>query len=322
MQRALALSWLIPFAATLAWGQPGDTLAIKHDAVACVVAGQHPQLAAAIAPQSPSTRGRIFFRAGETVSWYFVDMNVDATGRYVGVLPRPLPDTRAIQYYIEASDSGYAPGRTADAAPRVVRSAGDCHDGRTAVAVANAKVVVHALSKAASRAPSGFASTGVVAAGGVSPALLLGGLAVAGGATAGVVAATHKDSGPAPTPEPTPVPCIWNPNVYLEIGLQCADIQSAVRAGCPIGFQVGVGRWPTIADLQKALAGYRGVIAVDGANLPVTYEGPTIHTGQGQPSGYGNRARAVWDATVGTHTVTGFWTIDRNGIASCTFVVQ
>lgn len=84
---------------------------------------------------------------------------------------------------------------------------------------------------------------------------------------------------------------------------------------------MGVGRWATPADLQKALAGHRGVIAVGGQELPVTNEGPTLHTGGAEASGFGDRARATWLASSGTHTVSGYWTIHPDAVSRCTLTV-
>lgn len=119
----------------------------------------------------------------------------------------------------------------------------------------------------------------------------------------------------------TPPRFVVPPFAYYEIGgygSRCADMEQIVN-GQLLGFQKGIGRWPSVAALQDALAGMSASIEIDGMPLAVYYEGPTWHTG-GDPPGYGDRARANWRATPGEHTVTGGWTGEE--IYSCTFTVD
>lgn len=110
----------------------------------------------------------------------------------------------------------------------------------------------------------------------------------------------------------------------FEIGQQfpqeCANLNN-VRPGSTITFQVGVGRWPTPAEKEIALAGQYAVISLDDLPLSVFYEGTTWHDGGGLPGGYGDRARANWVATSGTHTVTALWTNQRQA-SGCTFTIS
>jgi hypothetical protein len=116
--------------------------------------------------------------------------------------------------------------------------------------------------------------------------------------------------------------CPSSDRAFHEIALDCAGIQRDAKTGCALGLQVGVGRWSTVAELQHALTGHRAVITVDGQELPVSNEGPTMHVGGGEASGFGDRARATWTATRGTHAAVGYWTIHPDVVSRCEFTVQ
>jgi uncharacterized protein YgiM (DUF1202 family) len=106
------------------------------------------------------------------------------------------------------------------------------------------------------------------------------------------------------------------------IGTMC-QMMNDIRAGQSVTFQTGTGRWPTIEEYEAARAGMSAAISIDGAGLGVYYEGPTWHTGGPTADGYGDRARADWIASSGTHTVTGQWFGHPGGSSThvCTFTV-
>lgn len=135
--------------------------------------------------------------------------------------------------------------------------------------------------------------------------------------------ATHPLPGSHLNPEDctTPPRFVVPPFEYYEIGgfgTRCPDMEQIVPDQL-LGFQKGIGRWPTVAEMQGALAGMSASIAIDGEPLVIYYEGPTWHTG-GPPPGYGDRGRANWRATPGEHTVSGGWSGDA--VYSCTFTVD
>ncbi len=123
----------------------------------------------------------------------------------------------------------------------------------------------------------------------------------------------------APEPPPPPTPRATASQIY-EITHRCADLNN-VSAGETIVFQRGIGRWPTPEEKAAAMAGVTATITIDGTPLAVYYEGTTLHTGDGIPDGYGDRARANWTATPGTHTVSVFWSAYANS-DSCTFTIS
>src|SRR4029453_1478195 len=63
-------------------------LTIDHPAVACLVAGKHPVIAARFAPAEQVARARVYFRGGGQQRWYYVEM-APAEGSFRGTLPKP-----------------------------------------------------------------------------------------------------------------------------------------------------------------------------------------------------------------------------------------
>jgi hypothetical protein len=319
---ALALP-LLPAPATAA-------ITIEHDAVACVVADRYPQLLARIAPASDVSRARLYFRAAGSSAWYYVEMQPGAAG-FLGTLPKPKRSLNRLEYYFEATGADFSTGRTTDYAPPVVAETSECpRDRQPATALTSAVVIVRG-PVGAPAIPFGFSGVGVVssagaaaaaaAAGGVSTGLLLAGVGGAAAVAGGVALAAggDGDGGGAPQPAAAPVPC--PPLDVYEIDLRCDAIRQDARVGCPITFQAGIGRWPTTAEAEAALAGRTATITVDGSPLnPVSYVGITLHTGAGLPPGYGNQARATWTATAGAHVVVGRWSGDSEPV-SCSFTV-
>jgi hypothetical protein len=179
---ALAMLSLVPATA----GAQG--VEIDHKQVGCIVVGKFPKMGACFTPAAQLARGRVYFRPEGTPSWYYVDMKSDQPC-FTGILPKPgkkLVGTK-VEYYVEAQDKTFNAARTAEFAPIVVASAGECSkDIPVAPFVNNATVAVFPS------VPAGFvgsaAAIGTTAIVGVAAA----GAAVAG--TAVAVAASNDDS--------------------------------------------------------------------------------------------------------------------------------
>lgn len=172
--------------------------AIEHGGVACVVAGQFPRIDARIGQAEQVARVRAFFHADDDSRWYFVEMKA-VEGVFQGVLPKPLKTTKRLHYYIETTDKGMAQNRTAEYVPEVVAEAGACSKKDAVAALAIATKIAVAAPSGASAVPAGFATSSVATAGGIgTAALVIGGIAVAGGAAAAVaVKAGSEGDGPA-----------------------------------------------------------------------------------------------------------------------------
>ena len=137
--------------------------AIQHRAVSCIVAGVFPRLDACFAPTEDLSRARVHFRAGGTPHWYFVDMAAAGECRSV-LLPKPLPTTSAIDYYVSALGRTFDETRTSEYTPRVVAREGDCGDNLLVAGSAGSATVLLGAAAGAPAVPAGFAPEGIVAA--------------------------------------------------------------------------------------------------------------------------------------------------------------
>jgi hypothetical protein len=109
------------------------------------------------------------------------------------LLPKPLPTTSAIDYYVSALGRSFEEARTSDYAPRVVAREGDCDRDLLVAGSASSATVLLGVTAGAPAVPAGFSADGIVAAppspessaaqggGGAGVGVLLGLAAVGGG---------------------------------------------------------------------------------------------------------------------------------------------
>ena len=177
-----------------------ESPAIDHRPVACAAVDRFARLEARFSPAEDVAVARVVFQ-GETTDWYSVAMKAEGA-TFAGVLPKPKKSLKSFRYYIEVTDKALGTNRTAEYTTMVVDSSSACKGGVMAGTLASASVVLQGPAGVVAL-PAGFASTGVVAgsaagsggaAGAVgaagagggfgATALVLGGLAAAGGAVA------------------------------------------------------------------------------------------------------------------------------------------
>jgi hypothetical protein len=186
---------LLAGAAGAAPGQapaPAAPVTIDHEGPGCVLAGKYPRVGACFQPPAALARARVYFRAGGTADWFYVEM-AGAPPCLEGTLPRPKKGTGRIEYYVAATDRSFAESRTPERAVAVTTD-GRCSAGPVAPFVNTASVVIGSISGAA---PAGFV-TGAA----LSPLLVAGGVAVVGGGTAAIVAAGGGEESPPTTTLP------------------------------------------------------------------------------------------------------------------------
>jgi hypothetical protein len=94
-------------------------LTINHDALPCVVTDLAPQVDAQVAPGPELERGYVYFKAAGTEDFYYTPMKGPAD-KLEGTLPRPLPQTKAIDYKVRARDVKELTKETREYAPPVV----------------------------------------------------------------------------------------------------------------------------------------------------------------------------------------------------------
>ena len=121
--------------AAVAESSAGAPISIEHREVGCIVAGQYPKLEACFSPEASVGRGRVLFRAVGSDPWYYVDMSRDGSC-YSAVLPRPKPELKGFEYFVDVMDRAFAeahkPERAPEQAfsPRVVKKQDDCDPAR------------------------------------------------------------------------------------------------------------------------------------------------------------------------------------------------
>jgi hypothetical protein len=92
---------------------------IDHRALECIEAKNNPLVEASITASRSVEKTRVFFKSHEYPDWYFVEMKTTEVPAYLGVLPQPLPETRQVDYYLEALDSMFLSARTVEHGPTV-----------------------------------------------------------------------------------------------------------------------------------------------------------------------------------------------------------
>lgn len=164
---------------------------IVHDPVACAVAEKFPRLFARFDPKDNVAVARLVFQ-GQTADWYSVAMKAEGAS-FVGVLPKPRKELKSFRYYVEVTDKALGVSRTSEFTTSIVPSSGACKGGLVSATVASASVVLQGPAGLAA-IPAGFAPAGVIAGGAASGAAT--GTAAAGtGSSAGGVAAGAAAAG-------------------------------------------------------------------------------------------------------------------------------
>ena len=185
----------------------GSGAAIGFEPVTCFVAGEFPLLDAGIEPVPTVARARVYFRAAQGATFYYVEMTQDA-GRFFGKLPRPKVEASPLTYYLQATTTEFEESQTTEIEAIVVQKKEDCGDRKPAAFGPPGEVTVFSAASGASIAPIGFAAGGAAIALGTI-ALLVGGAAAAGvvgGVVAGGTPAPPASITLAPITIPTPFP--------------------------------------------------------------------------------------------------------------------
>ncbi len=242
--RSLRGSLVVVVASFLAQGQatpPGAQPLIGHDPLECIKVDTFPQVGARITSSLGVARTRVYFKAHQHPDWYFVDMKVSEALGFLAVLPKPLPETRQLDYYVYALDTQFQTAQTSEFGPEVVEQTcrrdagllvppdgglviGGTKAGQGPVppgfspngiaAFVTAAGIMAPVQGGVAAAPSGTAPSATSKGVGLKVAAAVGGAAVVGGGVAlaagggGSTPAppTTLAPGPQPTATPTPAP--------------------------------------------------------------------------------------------------------------------
>jgi hypothetical protein len=229
---------------------PQAGLQIDHDPLACMTTVTAPVVEAKVQPGPDVARSYVYWRAAGTPYFYYTVMEGPVPA-VKGVIPRPLPETKTVDYYVLATDKASLAKKTPDYAPPVVESS-VCKDKGLPVGAGGAGLTIGLTDEKQSPVPPGFnkndiakvilltgvvvtlavalstlgggsagagagaaagAGTGTAAGGGgSSTALIIGGVAVAAGVGIGVGVSNSNKKTSTPQPTATPQPPTPTPN--------------------------------------------------------------------------------------------------------------
>lgn len=281
---------------------------IAHDPLACMTPIIAPEVDAGVTPGQDYDRGYVYFRAAGTEDYYYARM-AGPPATLAAILPRPLPETRAVDYFLRAYDLSQASRRKGDWTPPVVPGT-SCKSKGIPVGPAGAGLTIGLTREGQDPYPPGFnrkdiakiilfsgavvtvaealkASKSAGASSGTSTGGISTGVAVAGGAAlaAGIVAvAASNDNNPTPTRTPTVTPTPTIPPLrFLEVdaswsGAGDVDVRLIGPSGVvgqrfPAGCESSANRTERVVLQSPAAGQYRVELegkACPGAATPST----------------------------------------------------
>jgi hypothetical protein len=220
-------------------------LHIDHDPLTCVTTIAAPVVEAKVQPGPDLSASYVYFRAAGTPYFYYVLM-AGPVPDVKGTLPRPLPETRALDYFVQATDKASLSRKTAEYAPPVVPT-GVCKVEGLAVGKDGAGLTVGVTSANAPLFPPGFNKADIAAVILVSGAVVSAaaassmggstgsrsgaGAGATAGASAGAAAGAAGAAGAGPAAAAAAAPKGGNSTAWIIAG-------GAVAAGVGIGLAV------------------------------------------------------------------------------------
>jgi len=150
-----------PSAATLPRGTP-QAPAIGHSPLKCIEEDEHPHVRAAIAP-GPVERRRVYFKAHQYPDWYYIEMEEAELPNHLGILPKPLPGTSQVDYYLYALDAQLQTAQSPEYGPDVERTCRRDPGAWLPPRLTSPSITVYGTAAGQRPIPPGFAATGIVA---------------------------------------------------------------------------------------------------------------------------------------------------------------
>src|SRR5262249_742848 len=129
-------------------------LVITHDELPCVVTDLAPRVDAQVGPAPQFDKSYVYFKAAGTEDFYYTPMKGDPDN-LEGVLPRPLPETKAIDYKLRARDVETLTKETREYVPPVVPGSA-CKAKGVAVPKEGAKLTIGLTKDGQNPVPPGF----------------------------------------------------------------------------------------------------------------------------------------------------------------------
>mgnify|MGYP000911960209 FL=1 len=172
-------------------------LAIRHDPLKCLTPEERPDVGAAVRPETRYAAGYVYFRAAnsEKKGFYYVLLEGAPAGLRAA-LPRPLPSTTAVEYFLQAIDTARSRERTEQYVP-VVKPSGTCAPERAPSPPPNDGLTVGLTEKGQDPVPPGFNSADIARVILASGAVLTLAAALEGAGAGGAAAAGGTGGGAA-----------------------------------------------------------------------------------------------------------------------------
>jgi hypothetical protein len=270
--------------------RPGQSpLSIGHDPLGCVTTDMAPLVDAQVAPPPRFDRGYVYFRAAGTEDFYYTPMK-GVPQNLEGVLPRPLPEIKAIDYKVRARDVESLNAETKEYTPPVVPG-NACKSKGMVVGKDGAGLTIGLTREGQNPVPQGFnrrdikfiilfsgatvalaealqgtsgATTSTAAkagGGGGKTALIVGGV-VAAGAAAAIIANNNKSSNTStPTAVPTSTPTATSTPTRTPTATPTLVAQRLIEADAV---------WSGVGDVDVQIVNASGQSV--GTNLPAGCE--------------------------------------------------
>jgi hypothetical protein len=319
---------------------------IAHDPLACMTPVLAPEVDAGVTPGTDYDRGYVYFRAAGTEDYYYIRM-AGPPETLAGILPRPLPETRAVDYYLRAYDVAQASKRKGDWTPPVVPGT-TCKTRGIPVGPAGAGLTVGLTREGQNPRPPGFnekdiakvilvsgavvtlaealkaaqstAASSGGSGGGISTGAAVAGGVVVAGAVVAAVAAGDDDPNPTATPTRTATPTPTIPVLrFVQAdatwsGVGNVDVQIVNASGQAVGQTLPAGCESTASRTERVVV--QGVVPAGTYRVALT----GVSCGAGTPSAISAVASVQSDA--GQKCASTFVSVPVGGNATaCTFTV-
>jgi len=189
---SFGLSSLVPSRLMAAPAPAASQLQIAHKPLECVTTQVPPKVEAAVAPAPELAIGKVYFRAVQAGPDYYYVVLKGVPKELEGVLPRPDPETKAIDYYVEAANKERLSSRTPAYFPKVTEE-NQCKRRTAAVVIpaSGAGLTIGLTREGQSPYPVGFNKKDIV------KVILVGGAVVSAAEAAGAGATTAGATGGA-----------------------------------------------------------------------------------------------------------------------------
>lgn len=227
---------------------PPAAPSIEHAPLTCVRPDENPLVNAGVTAAATVRRSRVYFKSHEFPDWYYVDMRAPTPPQYLALLPQPLPETRRIDYYVQAVDSNLESSQTREYDPQVDKKGCKLRRLTGAERDAASQLIVGGTRESQLPLPPGFSPKGIIAF------VTAAGTTVKGAALArGATGTTSASTGPAVAGVAGPVP-----RTAAGAGASTNAVPLAAKTGGHTGLLLAIGGGIAAAGVGVAVAGGGG----------------------------------------------------------------